>query len=128
MMKASIKRPVLLAAYGVAICADFIQIGVLPVTTEGIFSLVDDFLDIGTCIILTLLLGWHIAFLPSFLVKLIPLGDLAPTWTLAVLIAIRRYRTASGTDAPPPMSGNENSKVVDVEATEVKPPKIAPEK
>jgi hypothetical protein len=33
---------------------------------------------------LTWLLGWHWAFLPSFLSELIPIWDLVPTWTAAV--------------------------------------------
>jgi hypothetical protein len=47
------------------------------------------------CIILSLLLGWHLAFLPSFAVKLIPVADFAPTWTIAVLIASRHRRPAT---------------------------------
>lgn len=124
IMKANVSRPKLLAAYGVAICADFIQIGVLPITTEGFLSVVNDFLDIVTGIILTLLIGWHIAFLPSFFVKLIPVGDLAPTWTLAVFIASRGYRKENSSATPPIIGADDKAKVVNIEATEVKPPRL----
>ena len=33
---------------------------------------------------LVTLVGWHWAFLPSFLSELIPMWDLVPTWTAAV--------------------------------------------
>ena len=56
-------------------------------TAEGALSPVDDGLDVVTAVILTALVGWHIAFVPSFVVKLLPVADLAPTWTVAVLIA-----------------------------------------
>lgn len=124
-MKASVTRPTLLAAYGVAIVADFIQMGAFSATTWGFLSPPDDFLDVCTCVILTYLLGWHIAFLPSFMFKLIPIADLAPTWTLAVFFATRRYRKATTPAAAPPVMGaSDKAKVVDVEAEEVKPPKL----
>lgn len=66
------------------------------VFSEGFVSPFDDFLDVIVCVILTLLLGWHLAFLPSFVVKLIPVADMAPTWTLAVLIAFRSRRPVAG--------------------------------
>ena len=38
---------------------------------------------------LTWLVGWHYAFLPSFIVKVVPMFDLAPTWTIAIFFATR---------------------------------------
>jgi hypothetical protein len=119
-MKANLKRSTIFAAYGVAICADMIQMGVLPITTEGFLSPADDVLDVATCIILTLLVGWHLAFLPSFLVKLIPIGDLAPTWTLAVFIAMRSRRETAAKDISG--AGNQKSETVDIKPLEEKPP------
>ena len=46
-------------------------------------------LDVVVAIVLTLLVGWHIAFIPSFIIKALPFADMAPTWTIAVLIATR---------------------------------------
>jgi hypothetical protein len=34
--------------------------------------------------------GWHLAFLPSFVVKVLPVADLAPTWTIAIFFATRQ--------------------------------------
>ena len=119
-MKANLKRSTILAAYGVAICADMIQMGVLPITTEGFLSPADDVLDGAACILLTLLVGWHIAFVPSFLVKLVPIGDLAPTWTLAVFIATRGRREKTAKDIS--VAGNQKSETVEIKSLEEKPP------
>lgn len=106
-MKANISRTTLIAAYGLAICADLIQICFVPLLSEGIASPIDDFLDVVMCVILCLLIGFHVAFLPSFFIKLVPVLNIAPTWTLAVVIATRHLR-APGVDGQP---------VVDVSAT-----------
>jgi hypothetical protein len=102
-MKANVSRPAVAAAFIVAICADAVEWGLLPFFAEGFASPGDDILDVVTCIILTMLLGWHLAFLPSFAVKLIPVADFAPTWTLAVFIASRsRHATVDvSADAGP---------------------------
>ena len=76
-------------ARAIAVAADLIQLAISPFVVQGAFSLLDDGLDLVVAVILTLLVGWHIAFLPSFIVKLVPIADLAPTWTIAVLIATR---------------------------------------
>jgi hypothetical protein len=95
-MKANVSRLALVAAYGIAICADLIEICLSPLFSEGIASPFDDILDTIVCVILSLLLGWHLAFVPSFAIKLIPLADIAPTWTIAVLIATRGRNPAAG--------------------------------
>jgi hypothetical protein len=71
----------------VAVLADTIQIAVFPVFVEGAMSPLDDVFDLVVAGILTCLVGWHIAFVPSFIVKLMPVADLAPTWTAAIFIA-----------------------------------------
>jgi hypothetical protein len=50
---------------------------------EGAFSPLDDLLDIAVAWMLIRLLGWHWAFLPSFVAKVVPGLDLVPTWTMA---------------------------------------------
>ena len=112
-MRDNVSRPALAAAFIVAICADALEWGLLPFFSEGFASPVEDILDIVTCIILTMLLGWHLAFLPSFAVKLIPVADFAPTWTLAVLIASRSRHTtvdvsgSPGPESPPIIQGQK---------------------
>lgn len=84
------------AARLLAIAADFVQIGLLPLFVEGWLSPLNDGLDVLVAIAMVALLGWHWAFLPAFLSELVPVMGLVPTWTAAVLIATR------GAEAPSP--------------------------
>lgn len=56
---------------------------------EGFASPLEIATDVIVAALMTLLVGWHIAFLPSFLLETVPFLDLAPTWTIAVLVATR---------------------------------------
>jgi hypothetical protein len=124
-MKKNVRRSTLVLAFAIAICADAIEIGLMPLFSEGFASPVDDFLDAIVCVILTLMMGWHFAFAPSFLFKLIPMVDLAPTWTIAVLIASRSRRIVDSNNASP----HTNEKpVVDIETVKEEPPKMQAEK
>jgi hypothetical protein len=76
-------------AWSVAIVADAIQWVVWPVFLAGAASPVDDIVDLVVGGVLVKLLGWHWAFAPSFVVKLIPVADFVPTWTMAVFLATR---------------------------------------
>jgi len=76
-------------ARGIAVIADVVQIALMPLFAEGIASPINDVLDVIVAAILILLVGWHIAFIPSFVIKMLPFADLAPTWTIAALIATR---------------------------------------
>jgi hypothetical protein len=89
----AVARPVtrrrIFAARAMAIAADFVQIAVFPVFSEGGFSPLDTGLDLVVAGALTALVGWHWAFLPSFAAEMVPFLDLVPTWTAAVFIATR---------------------------------------
>jgi len=76
-------------AWTVAIVADAIQWVVCPVFLVGAASPADDIIDLVVGGTLVKLLGWHWAFAPSFVVKLIPVADFVPTWTMAVFLATR---------------------------------------
>jgi hypothetical protein len=93
-------------ARGVAIAADAIQIAILPASVWGAASPVDDVFDVVVAGILTLLVGWHIAFVPSFIVKLLPVADLAPTWTMAIFIATWKGKPQGEIPAAPPRLEN----------------------
>ncbi len=91
------------AAWIVAVAVDAIQI---PVEATGLLGwIVGAGLDVVTMAVLWALVGFHWAFLPSFLVEWIPYVDYAPLWTLAVLIATRgRGEDALPTPTLPPRS------------------------
>lgn len=84
------------AARIVAVAADFLQIALVPAFAGGFASPINDALDVAVAVTMILLVGWHWAFLPSFLSELIPFWDLVPTWTAATLLATRgRARRSS---------------------------------
>ena len=77
-------------ALGIALTADVLQIVLFPLFGEGMLSPLNDLLDIVVGWSLTRLLGWHWAFLPTFIAELVPGMDLVPSWTLAVLMVTRQ--------------------------------------
>ncbi len=81
----AIKSRDLRIALSVAILADGIQILVLPLFASGGFSPADTVIDMATALIISKLLGWHWAFLPTMFAEVMPVFDLFPTWTAAVL-------------------------------------------
>ena len=56
------------------------------------FAEVEDYLDLVAAIVLWSLLGWHWAFLPTFVAEVVPFVDLFPTWTLAVAFVMRKRK------------------------------------
>ena len=75
-----------------AIVADLIQLVIFPLVIIGAPSPADDILDVATAGLLSLLVGWHWEFLPSFLAKLVPGVDLVPCWTIAVANVYRKSK------------------------------------
>lgn len=65
------------------------QLLLVPVFAPGLISPVNDVLDVVIGLILVRLVGWHWAFLPSFIAELVPGLDLFPSWTTAVWFATR---------------------------------------
>jgi hypothetical protein len=89
------------AARLIAIAADALQNAILPAFAPGVLSIVNNVLDIVVAILMVGLVGWHFAFLPSFVAELVPGLDLVPTWTLAVWFATRGRKAGPGDpDAP----------------------------
>ncbi|HEY1921939.1 MAG TPA: hypothetical protein VGG44_04175 [Tepidisphaeraceae bacterium] len=80
-------------ARSIAACADLVQIFFVPLFSEGIASPLNAGLDVVVGITLVLLVGWHIAFIPTFIIEALPFADLAPTWTLAAVIATKGRET-----------------------------------
>jgi hypothetical protein len=86
-------------ALSVAIAADAVQIVALPFFASGAFSPADIAIDIAAALILSRLLGWHWAFLPTIFAEVIPAFDLFPTWTAAVLYVSWQRRQSFRTAA-----------------------------
>jgi len=96
----AIKAPEHRLAWLVAIAADALQIVAFPFFAEGGISPADTVLDVATGLILTKLLGWHWAFLPTMAVELIPGLDLFPTWTAAVFFVTRQRVRSANQEGP----------------------------
>ena len=79
----------------VAIVTDAIQILLLPLFAVGALSPADTVIDLIVAVILSRLIGWHWAFLPTIFAELIPVFDLFPTWTAAVLYVSWQRRVPS---------------------------------
>lgn len=82
-------RPSARGALLIAIAADLIQFGLLPLFAGGALSALNVALDLVVAALLIRRLGWHLALLPAFAAELIPGLDLVPSWTLAVWFVMR---------------------------------------
>jgi hypothetical protein len=86
-------------AWAIALGVDAIQV---PVDATGpVGWLLGAGLDLITMVVMWRLLGFHWAFLPSFVTEAVPYLNLAPLWTLAVALATRG-RGAQPELPPPP--------------------------
>jgi len=74
----------------VAFGVDGLQIVIFPLFFPG--SPWNNLLDLLTGAFMVAILGWHLAFLPTFVTEMIPFVDLFPTWTVAVLYVTRRRK------------------------------------
>jgi len=101
--KPSLSRRRAAIALTVAIATDLLQLPAavaMLASTAAIFGAPADVplegiiaaLDIAASIIEIRLLGFHWLLLPTFVLKAVPLADVAPTWTLCVLYLVRRSR------------------------------------
>jgi hypothetical protein len=75
------------AARIIAVAADCLELMVFPYFMPGFLSPFNDVLDVAVAAALIWLLGWHWAFLPSFVAEMVPGVSLVPSWTAAVFIA-----------------------------------------
>lgn len=84
------RRAVVRVAWAVALATDAIQWVLWPLFAGGGASPFNDVVDVIAAVILVRLLGWHWAFLPTFVAEIIPVANLVPTWTAAVFLATRK--------------------------------------
>ena len=98
---AGVFRPRPRLAWFIALAADALQLAVFPVFGPGFASPANNILDVSVAVLMSTLLGWHWAFLPTFFAELVPFVGLVPTWTLACFIATRRLRKRGQAPGPP---------------------------
>ena len=81
----------------IAIAADVLQLGLLPLLGAGWLSPLNNAIDIVVGFVMVRRLGWHLAFLPTFIAELLPFVDIFPSWTLAVMFITRKTKPARET-------------------------------
>ena len=89
MSKPLSARRILIARL-IALAADAIQLAYFPLFAGGAPEGLDAALDAVVALALCGLCGFHVAFLPTVVAEALPVVDLVPSWTLAVLIATRQ--------------------------------------
>jgi hypothetical protein len=99
------------AAYAVAIATDVLQVGLGPFG----WAFADEILDVIALIVTTRLLGFHPLLLPTFILELVPIIDVVPTWTGCVALVVAMRKKAS----PPVTRGDDQSVTIDVKPTSV---------
>jgi len=104
-MNAEVSPQRVLAARILAVVADAIQLGLMPLFAEGALSPLNVALDAVMAVAMTWLLGWHWAFVPTFVAEMIPFADLFPTWTGAVLFVTRGQGNMPITTTATPVEG-----------------------
>jgi hypothetical protein len=103
MMSTRVSTRKVWIARSIAVAVDLFQIAAAPLFAEGFLAPFDPVIDVLTAAIMIALLGWHIAFVPTFIVESLPFADLAPTWTIAVLIVTRKTPLNPNSPAPNPI-------------------------
>ena len=91
-------------AMAVAVIADGLQIAAGPLGWAGF----DQTVDVIAMIITSLLLGFHPLLLPTFVVELVPVMEMMPTWTGCVG-AVIFFRKRSHPAAPPVVTTPPNT-------------------
>src|SRR5262245_20251075 len=78
------------AAYAVAIATDVLQFALGPLG----WTFFDEVFDVIALVATTALLGFHPLLLPTFILEVVPVVDMLPTWTgcVALVVALRRRR------------------------------------
>lgn len=99
------------AAYAVAITTDVVQFALGPFG----WTFADEILDVIALIATMRILGFHPLLLPTFVLEVIPILDVLPTWTgcVALVIAMRKKRAARME------SGGDVADTIDVKPTSV---------
>jgi hypothetical protein len=71
--------------------------------------LLDEILDVVGVIVFSLLMGFHPLLLPTFVVEVIPVVDMLPTWTACVgAVLVLRRKLGRESAAPVVKSPNSN--------------------
>ena len=93
-------RQRIVSAFAVAVATDALQMLMGPL---GI-TFADEVLDVIAMILTWRLLGFHALLLPTFVLEILPIVDVLPTWTgcVGIVVAMRKRQQAAPPTALPP--------------------------
>jgi hypothetical protein len=93
----ALSRTRMILALAIAVAADGLQLLLGPLG----WAFIDQAIDCVAMLLLSWVIGFHVLFLPTFVVELVPVLDDLPTWTActAAVIALRKREQRS---MPPP--------------------------
>jgi hypothetical protein len=94
---APLSKTRIILSLGVAITADTLQFCLGPLG----WAFADQIIDVVAMGLTVWIIGFHLLLLPTFVVELIPMADMLPTWTgcVAAVIALKK----KGERASPPV-------------------------
>jgi hypothetical protein len=101
-------RARMILALAVAVAADGLQLLLGPLG----WAFVDQAIDGVAMILVSWAIGFHVLFLPTFIVELVPVLEDLPTWTActAAVIALRKREQNN----PPPPTAPPDKPVIDI--------------
>lgn len=85
-------------AIAIALAADAVQVMLGPLG----WTFFDEIIDVGVMILTARLIGFHVLLLPTFVVEILPIVDMLPTWTGCVSAVILLRRNEQRASPPPP--------------------------
>ena len=102
LAKLTADRPILTrtrvwTAYGIAATTDARQLVLGPFGWAG----ADELLDVAATALEWRVLGFHPLLMPTFVVELLPVVDMLPTWTACVALVVALRRREQLGPAPP---------------------------
>ncbi len=88
-------------ALSVAVVADGLQLLLGPMG----WVVADEIIDVVAMVLTSLVLGFHLLLLPTFVVEFIPVADMLPSWTACVVavIALRKRDSQNASTTVPPV-------------------------
>ena len=94
-------------AFFVAVLTDSLQLMTGPFG----FFVFDQIIDLLAMILTSVLLGFHLLLLPTFIIELFPVVGWVPTWTgcVALLVSMRKREQSTSARTPPELSSSKNS-------------------
>jgi hypothetical protein len=94
----ALSRTRTLLALAIAVAADGLQLLLGPLG----WVLIDQAIDLVAMLLLSRVIGFHVLFLPTFVVELIPVVEDLPTWTACTAAVIALRKREQKNNPPPP--------------------------